>query len=781
VTVDADPSSETVRLRFAETIAPGAAELHLRYTGKLNRELRGFYISEANGRKYAVTQLEATDARRMFPSFDEPDLKARFSITAIVDERDTAISNGAITSVTPGPLAGKKTIAFSETAPMSTYLVALAVGDFECTPASGGTLPLRVCATPGKLPLTAFARESGAASLQYMNDYFAIDYPFRKLDLVAIPDFAAGAMENTGAIFFRESLLLLEQGASEAVRKRAALVIAHEIAHQWFGNLVTMKWWDDLWLNEGFATWMEVKAVRAWKPDWHVEHDEIQSVQPAMGIDALPSTRAVRVMAQTPNEINELFDPIAYEKGAAILRMIEGYVGVEAFRGGVNAYIELHEYDNAAAEDFWTVMTRATRKPVDRIMQAFVTRPGVPILTVHAECRDQQTAVTLEQRRYLTAETSTTAMDRPWPLPVCLRYPGPGGNSDTTCGLLEQPRDTVTIDRCVPWVLANASGSGYFRSFYAPRAVIELARADALSSHERLALASDETALLIAGRRSAEDYLDLADVLAERADSADLLETVGGGLDYVREYFAGPSLQPALEAWVRERLGPIPSPEPGDVRFHAARLAVLGDVGRDPDVLRRARETVDQYLSAPSAADADPTLLNTFVGLAASVGDRGLYERYRARSEAATTPEERYRFLYALADFQQPDLLRRTFEYALSPQVRSQDASLLISQILDNPAGRRAVWPLLEHQWSRLENQFGAFGGISRIVDALGQFCDRESAQQIKRFFATHAAPGAERTLEQALDRIERCAAVSVAQANELSAALAANGSREPR
>jgi aminopeptidase N len=310
--VVADPSTETIRLQLPGAIPAGAAELRLRYRGKLNRELRGFYISEANNRKYAVTQLEATDARRMFPGFDEPDLKATFSITAVVDQRDTAISNGAVASVTAGPAPGTKTIVFSETPRMSTSLVALAVGDFECTPAVERGLPLRVCATPGNLALTAFAGQSAAASLRYMNEYFAIDYPFEKLDLVAIPDFAAGAMENTGAVFFRESLLLLDPGrASEAVKKRAALVIAHEIAHHWFGNQVTMKWWDDLWLNEGFATWMEAKAVRAWMPEWHVERDEIESVQSAMSIDARQTIDRVQRCAAVAEEQREEFAQVS--------------------------------------------------------------------------------------------------------------------------------------------------------------------------------------------------------------------------------------------------------------------------------------------------------------------------------------------------------------------------------------------------------------------------------------------------------------------------------------
>ena len=368
-------------LTIPRPIPAGTAEIEITYRGILNDQLRGLYLSKANNRRYAVTQLEATDARRMFPSFDEPAFKATFTLTATIDNGDHAISNGAVVSDTPGPGAGKHTVKFDTTPKMSTYLVALAVGDFECQAGSAAGIPIRICSTPDKKGQTGFALEAAEEILRYYNRYYAVKYPFKKLDVVAVPDFAAGAMENTAAIFYRETLLLSDpRNASIAVRKDIALVLAHEMAHQWFGDLVTMQWWDDIWLNEGFATWMESKPLKAWKPEWHMELDEVQSNQRAMSLDALESTRPIRAKASTPAEINELFDAIAYEKGAAVLRMIEAWVGEDAFRTGVNAYIDRFKYSNARAEDFWGTLTASTGKPVDRVMSGFVDQPGVPFV-----------------------------------------------------------------------------------------------------------------------------------------------------------------------------------------------------------------------------------------------------------------------------------------------------------------------------------------------------------------------------------------------------------------
>src|SRR5262245_9655877 len=313
--VTLDAKSETATLTVPRPLPAGAIKINVTFTGILNDKLRGFYLSRANGRAYAVTQMEATDARRAFPSFDEPAFKATFDISLMIDRADTAISNGAQTSDMPGPEDGKHTLTFATTKKMSTYLVAMIVGDFVCRAGTSDGTAVRVCSTPDKEGQTGFALEAATQQLAFYNQYFGIKYPFGKLDLIAIPDFAAGAMENAGAITFRERLLLADpQRASVGTRKNVASVLAHEIAHQWFGNLVTMQWWNDIWLNEGFATWMTSKPIAAWKPEWRVSLDDAAATQGALGLDAMRTTRPIRMDVHTPEEINEVFDGIAYEK-----------------------------------------------------------------------------------------------------------------------------------------------------------------------------------------------------------------------------------------------------------------------------------------------------------------------------------------------------------------------------------------------------------------------------------------------------------------------------------
>src|SRR5688572_19488365 len=385
--VTMDPKAETATFTVPQRLAEGPVTIEVTYTGVLNDKLRGFYISKANGRKYAVTQMEATDARRAFPSFDEPAFKATFDISMTVAQADTAISNGRPLSDTPGPEPGTHTITYARTPKMSTYLVAMIVGDFVCRDGASDGTAIRICSTPDKLQLTGFALDAAQHQLKFFNDYFGFKYPFGKLDIIAVPDFAAGAMENAGAITFRERLLLIDpERSSVAVRKQVASIISHEIAHQWFGNLVTMKWWDDIWLNEGFATWMANKPLAEWRPDWHVELDDTEDTLGALGIDALRTTRAIRTKVETNEEINEVFDGIAYEKTAAVLRMIESYVGPESFRKAISSYLTKFSYSNAAGEDFWTEIARVTGRPVDRIMRSYVDQAGAPVLAVRNKC-----------------------------------------------------------------------------------------------------------------------------------------------------------------------------------------------------------------------------------------------------------------------------------------------------------------------------------------------------------------------------------------------------------
>src|SRR5208282_542869 len=421
--VTPDKEKEMVVLTVEKALAAGPATIHITYAGILNSEMRGLYLGKDDqGRKYAASQFESTDARRAFPSFDEPDYKATFDITAVADKAHVAISNQKVLSDTAGP-GDKHTVRFATTAKMSSYLAALVVGNFEYVEGEADGIPIRVYATSGKKDTGMFALEVASDVLRYYDKYFGIKYPYGKLDLVGLPDFSAGAMENTGCITFREVLLQVDgkQGSVD-LRKTVASVIAHEMAHQWFGDLVTMKWWDDIWLNEGFATWMSSKPIQAWKPEWNFNLDDVIDAGGTMNTDSLANTRPIHQAAETPGEIQELFDGIAYGKAAAVLRMLEAYLGEDTFRAGVNSYISQHQYANATADDFWGAQARTSKKPVDKIMPTFVKQPGLPIVNVKAQCAADSTKVTLDQKRYYSDRAKFEApSDQLWQIPVCLK------------------------------------------------------------------------------------------------------------------------------------------------------------------------------------------------------------------------------------------------------------------------------------------------------------------------------------------------------------------------
>ncbi|HEV3142232.1 MAG TPA: M1 family metallopeptidase, partial [Vicinamibacterales bacterium] len=419
-TVSFDKDRQTATLTVPHPLTAGATTVHVRYSGVLNDQLRGFYLSKGASRNYAVTQFESTDARRAFPCFDEPAFKAVFSVTLTIDRNDTAIANGRLLSDTPGPSPAQHTLKFADSPRMSSYLVAMAVGDFQCASGAADGVPIRVCATPDKKDLTRIALDAAQQILHFYDAYFAVKYPFGKLDVLAVPDFAAGAMENTAAIFYRETDLLADaKSASVSTRKTIASVLAHEMAHQWFGDLVTMAWWDDIWLNEGFATWMANKPLAALHPEWQIAVDEARENRAALGLDSLRTTRPIHADVETPAQIDEAFDAIAYEKSAAVLRMVESYVGGEPFRKGVNAYVQAHGYANATSEDFWKAIAASSGKPVERILPTFVNQAGVPLVSVSVACpAAKETRVSLSQRRFIV-DSAAPEDPTQWQIPIC--------------------------------------------------------------------------------------------------------------------------------------------------------------------------------------------------------------------------------------------------------------------------------------------------------------------------------------------------------------------------
>lgn len=771
--VSLDSQKEMATFTVDEELPKGPVEIKVRYAGKLNDELRGFYLGKANGRNYASTQFEPTDARRAFPSWDEPAYKAPFNISIVVDKNDTAISNSKVVKDEPGPGPDKHTLTFDITPKMSTYLVAIAVGDFQCLEGQSEDTPIRVCATPDKVQLGKYALESAQHILKYYNRYYDAKYPFKKLDIVAVPDFEAGAMENTAAIFYRETLLLIPENASVKQHQEVYGVLAHEMAHQWFGDLVTMQWWNDIWLNEGFATWMATKPMKEWKPEWRADLYEVGESIGARSTDSLRSTRPIRQKAETSNEINELFDAIAYEKTAAVLRMIESYVGEETFQKGINLYIKEHSYGNAAAEDFWGALTRASGKPVDKIMSSFVTQAGIPL--VSASHKGDKLA--LSQRRYAFSRQAFNAgFPEIWQIPVCTRA---GGSSTATCELLTGRSTTASAGAGLTGL--NAGGRGYYRAAYDPADLVKNANSIStmFNAGEQMALIDDEWALVRVGQHQIGDFMSLANGLGSEHDSH-VMDTLTTRIAYIGDYLV-PSDRMQFQAWVRNLLGPqakelgwTTAANESDERRELRKevLYSLGYQGRDPEVLARAREEVRNVIEGTS--HVDPNLYGTVVTLAAINGDAALFDAYQAQLKKAKSPAEYYRYLYGLTEFRDPALVQRGLEMLLSPEMRNQDAPHYLAAYFRVADSQAAAWEFTKNRWSDLQHHWTTWGG-GTVVNGTHNFCDTKLRNDVQNFFTAHKVAAADRGLKQSLERIDYCIDLRTQQAPKLATWLKSN------
>jgi aminopeptidase N/puromycin-sensitive aminopeptidase len=755
-TVSLDPQKEQATFTFPEALPAGPAALSIQYTGILNSQLRGFYLSKTARRNYGVTQFESTDARRAFPSFDEPAFKASFDVTLIVDAADAAISNSPIASDTPGP-GGKHTISFATTPKMSTYLVAFLVGDFQCTSGTQDTVAIRVCSTPDKVGLTSYALDVAKYVLHYYNNYFGIPYPLKKLDLIGLPDFEAGAMENFGAITFRETDLLIDpKTASLGTRETAASVVAHEMAHQWFGDLVTMQWWDNIWLNEGFATWMANKPLAAMHPEWNIDQSVISSVDGALNLDAQPSTHAIRARADTRDEIEQMFDGISYGKASDVLLMVENYVGEETFRKGVHAYLSAHLYSNATAEDFWSAQTQISHKPVDKIMESFVVQPGEPILTFAEPAGGK---VDIAQHRFYLSPSIASDAAQKWTVPVCFKT-GPGSQD---CRLLT-PSDSSLSLPPAPFLFADAGGTGFYRSAYPAKAYADLvARAETgLTPAERITLIGDEWGQLRSGKASIGDFLNL--VAALKADpNAQVLSTSVSRFEtaYVR-IAATPQEKAALQAWVRttfapayNALGPATSTDSPNTRFLRSQLfTLLGVYGKDPRLLAQAREITQHYLADPTSVD--PTLRETALELAAENGDSALFDQLQKIFLTSLSPELQVGALHLLAQFQDPSLVQRSLDYAVSGNVRNQDAAVQLIIALSNDETRDLAWTFIQTHWEKVQPLLTPESGTG-LVSATAFFCSAPSRDSVEQFFAAHKVAASGTSLKQSIERINNC------------------------
>ncbi|MEA2345501.1 MAG: puromycin-sensitive aminopeptidase, partial [Thermoanaerobaculia bacterium] len=772
-TITYDVTNEMASLKFGQTIPPGKASLRIAFDGILQSQLRGLYLSKTAKRKYAVTQFEPTDARRAFPSFDEPAMKATFDITLVVDNGDTAISNGAIASDTPAA-AGKHAIRFRTTQKMSTYLVAMLVGDFQCVSGGVDDIPIRVCSVPGMQDLGKFAVSAAEASISFYDKYYGIKYPFGKLDMIAIPDFEAGAMENAGAITYRDTALLLDDVHASVERKRGvASVIAHEIAHQWFGDLVTMKWWDDIWLNEGFATFMSSKPLKAWHPEWRDDLDEAGGTNGSLGVDSTRSTRPIRQKAETRNEINALFDGIAYGKTAAVLRMQENWVGEETFRDGIRAYLKKFSYGNAAAEDWWGTMTTATKQPFDAVMKTFVDQTGAPLLHASESCAaDGTRTVAITQERMLPKSVPPVA--QAWTIPICAHEVGAAAGSP--CKMISKATDSFTTMACDRPLFLSRNGAGYFVTDYSSDMRAKLrAHLGEMPPAELISLNGNEWLLVRSMRENVGDYLALLKAMP-RPSERPLVAAIGGNLGFLDNRLIDDTNRAAWHTYVREVMrgyAPLswdaPAGETSEQRIMRADvLGTVGIEGEDPEVIAGAKRVAQQYMNDPSSVDA--VIADRALPIAAFNGDEALFNQVMEHLKTAPNPEIAARYRNLIPLFRDPKLIARAVDYVYSDQVRTQDLPGMAATLFFNPAAKQIGWAAAKSHWEMLNQKIPT--AIGAITGSTATFCDPAMKADVQAFFATHPAGAGERSLKRALDSIDTCIAFKGAEQASFNSAL---------
>ena len=771
VTIDKD--AETATLDFGETIQPGDARLEMVFTGELNDKLMGFYRSEYTSqdgetRYLATTQFEPTDARRAFPCWDEPAKKATFEVTLVFSDEYQAVSNTPVVEeAVPGP--GLKSVRFAETPIMSTYLLVFIVGNLTSIEerAAGGTT-VGVWTTPGKEDQASFALDTSVKLLSYFNEYFGIPYPLPKLDHIAIPDFAAGAMENWGAVTYRETALLVDPDNSSAgTRQRVAEVIAHEMAHMWFGDLVTMEWWDDLWLNESFASWMGNKAVDWLFPEWEMWTQFVNmDTNRALSLDGLKNSHPIEQAVKNPAEVSQLFDAISYSKGASVIRMLENFLGEESFRKGLNRYLSSHMYDNARTEDLWSALETESGQPVTAIMDSWVKQMGYPVLQVESDRTGGQTTLSVTQERFVydrflgDGEPDSDSDNEVWRVPVSASQ----GSEESAVTVMDGRQTQIDVPGSGDgWVKLNPLQTGFFRVNYSTEDWQRLVPAiESLELHatDRLGVQNDAYALSRAGLLPVTQFLSLAQAYKNEGD-ASVWSDLASNLRDIEQLISDEAIHPAYQGFAREIFGPAArnigwEPKSGEGHLDALlRSTVLSQAGsyHDPDVTAQASERFQKYLQ--DRETLAPDLRGVVFALAAQSGGKDVYDQIWGLEGETDLAEEKIRLLMSLTRFQRPELLNSTLADSLSAKVRSQDSITLVAGVAANPKGRDLAWEFVKDNWAEFDRRYGGGGfGLMRLVSICSHFNSQEKADEVDSFFAEHPAPAAERTIRQALERV---------------------------
>ncbi len=707
---------------------PFKGELEITYSGLIHDSLVGIYRAPYDNTFVITTQFEAAHARRMLPCLDHPSYKAEFKITVKIDKDLDAISNMPVESVKVE--GDKKTVSFQKTPKMSTYLLYLGIGRFEEVKDKLGNIDLIVATTSGKVNKGKFALEVAKKSIEFYEQYFGIPYMLPKIHLIAVPEFAAGAMENWGAITFREIALLADENSSFKTKKRVAEVIAHELAHQWFGNLVTMKWWDELWLNESFATFMSYKTLDAIYPQWKVWQDFLNSeTSEAMARDSLKSTHPIEAAIKAPSEIEQIFDAISYGKGASILRMIESYIGSDDFRKGLMNYLIQYKFSNATGKDLWSSLEKASGKPIETIMSKWIGKPGYPFMTITME----KGKLMLKQEKFLLSGDSEKDV---WPIPVTLKL-----NGESKTLLLDKEEEAIDIKGAESFKL-NIDQTGFYRVYY--KGLYDKVWKSKLSAFDRWGMVSDALAFLMAKKITFSEYLKIIERYYNEQDYLPVLE-VSDQLAF-------------LYSIIPSRISEISK------KFHKSQLKILQvKTDENSSMLRgimagRLAMIDDGFAKELGSSFKDyekvrPDMKDAVaIAYARAYNDfEGIVKKYRG----FVSDEDRIRMLSSLMSFKEKPLVALSLGFALSGEVKRQDVRTLILMATRNPDARDVVWMWLKVNIETLRKLYEGTGTLSRVLLAIIPILGIGRVKEVEKFFEENRIPEAEKGIEAGLEKLK--------------------------
>jgi cytosol alanyl aminopeptidase len=761
-----------IGLQFAQVLPAGPARVTIRYRGSAaTRDSRGiFQQHDPSGNAYLFTQFEPLHARRAFPCFDEPQWKTPWTLTLTVPAADLAVANTPVVSERALP-DGMKQVRFATTKPLPTYLVAFAAGPFEVVDAgSAGQAhtPMRIITPKGRAADAQYARRISGRLLELLEGYFGMPYPFEKLDALAIPRTVGfSAMENPGLITYASFVLLARaQEEDERFQHRYAAVAAHEMAHQWFGDLVTMQWWDDVWLNESFATWMSRRIVQEFEPAWDTSHDRARERAWAFSADRLGSARQVRQPVRTREDMEGAFDGITYAKGAAVLSMYEQWLGPDAFRAGVRRYLQRHRFGNAQAPDFIRALAEADAD-VAASFSGFVLQPGLPLVDVELDCSGASPALVLRQQRFVPA--SPDAAPQRWRIPFCARVEGV---AQPQCMLLAADSERMALTaapHCPAWVLPNPGGAGYFLS---RQAAARTPPTTALSDQEAAALVGDQALLAKSGGLPVARLLQVIEPMASDPRPPVVAAAAAAVQELPLQLFT-PAQRQQLAAWTRKvfgaraaQLGWIAAPADSDAVRQLRRVVVplVAELGEDPQLLRDARALALAWLQD----DRRPlgALRGDILRAAARFADPALFDAFVAAARKPQEPSQRYEILAALGAVRDPVLLQRALEFALAPDVDVAETHVVYEHAADDADNARAAFAFVRSHYDAL---------VGRVPDEVvvsvprwhAALCSVEDRDALRAFFSDPARsrrPGAHRALEQTAEVVDLCARAATSQ-----------------